>query len=67
MKVAELFAWLKANNAKIAFGFKKSIPYVAIKLGGAKMQYKSGKLAELEEALVGLLKEGLVARDAPTQ
>jgi hypothetical protein len=58
MTVEELFAWLKKNNAKIAFGFKKSIPYVSLHFGTLKMRYtKEGELGEIEEALIGLINQ----------
>ena len=68
MTVAELFAWLKANNAKVSFGFKKSVPYVALKFGGVRMQFvKNGELGEIEEALVGLIKGKMEESNAQPQ
>lgn len=63
MTVKELFAWLRKNNAKIAFGFRKKIPYISIKLAGARVRYKLGEIGELEGTLVNLIKgelEGVI-------
>lgn len=71
MTVKKLFEWLKANNAKIAFGFKKRVPYISIKCAGARASYKLGEIGELEEALAGLMSSSLKSKledaDARTQ
>jgi hypothetical protein len=55
MTVKALFEWLKKNDAKIAFGFKKKVPYIAVRGRGVKMSYRLGAVNELEEALAGLI------------
>ncbi len=69
MTVKKLFEWLKKYDAKIAFGFKGSVPYISVQCGGSKARIKLGEIGELEEALAGLIASGVRAEgsDAPAQ
>jgi hypothetical protein len=59
MNVKALFAWLRKNDAKASFGFRKKVPYISIKVAGARVRYKLGDIGELEGTLVSLIKDEL--------